>query len=267
MKVVPIEMALFTPTYRYDDPTLTAPAPGRALIEAVGLVESVPGVGPKTGGGYIGTPLAIGPLHTRLRRPYDNVEMTLPNTDVQLWNSPFIVAGHARGCFDLADRPGWHWLRWTIADHVAHDAAQAQGATPLVIVPCGAAKAKTPAPAGQLYRGTYHRLGLRAAAALTGPESIRILSARHGLLPLHDVVAPYNLRLGQPGSVTAAQLLDQATVQGLRDRPDVVLFGGRDYVDLAQQVWPHARTPLTGAAGIGEQQQRLAAIVAAGHLN
>ncbi|WP_404316420.1 DUF6884 domain-containing protein [Prescottella equi] len=259
--------SLHRPSYRYEDPTLTAPTPGRALIEAVGMVESVAGVGPKTGGGYIGVPLAIGPLHTRLLRPYDGVEMTLPNTDVRLWNSPFIVAGHAHGCFDLAERPGWHWLRWTIADHVAHDIAQARGATPLVIIPCGGSKIRTAAPAGELYRGTYFRLGLRAASALTGPESIRILSARHGLLPLHRVVAPYDLRLGQPGAVAAPELRDQAAEQSLLDRPDVVLFGGRDYVELAQQVWPHARIPLAGAAGIGEQQQRLAAIATAGHLN
>ena len=50
------------------------------------------------------------------------------------------------------------------------------------------------------------------------------------------------------------------------DHSDVVLFGGRAYVDLVRQVWPHARTPLAGTKGIGEQQ-RLAGIVSAGHLN
>lgn len=133
--------------------------------------------------------------------------------------------------------------------------------------PCGSTKAAVPSPAGQLYLGTYHRLGLRAAAALTGPDSIRILSARHGLLPLHREIAPYDLRLGQPGAVTATTLRQQAGEQGLLDHPDVVLFGGRAYVELARQVWPHARTPLAGTKGIGEQQQRLAGIVSAGHLN
>ncbi|MGV9747871.1 DUF6884 domain-containing protein [Rhodococcus zopfii] len=258
---------IHTPTYSYDDPTLTAPPPGRALIEEIGLVESVPGVGPATGGGYIGIPISIGPLHTRFRRPHDGIEMTLPNADITPWIAPFIVAGHARGCFDLASRPGWHWLRWTVADHVAHDADTTSDDGPLVIVPCGAKKAPAPSPAGQLYVGTYHRLGLRAAAALTGPNSTRILSARYGLLPLHQLVNPYNLRLGQPGSVTAAQLRAQAEDQALLDHPNVVLFGGRDYVELAQQVWPHAHTPLDGASGIGEQQQRLATIAGTRRLN
>ncbi|WKX02032.1 hypothetical protein Q3O43_29605 (plasmid) [Rhodococcus aetherivorans] len=259
---------IYTPAFRYDDPTLTPPTPGRALIEDIGLVESLPGTGPKSGGGYIGVPISIGPLHTRFLRPHDGVETTLPNTELRPWYTPFFVAGHAQNCFDLPDRPGWNWLRWTVADHLAHDAALARVDEPLVIVPCGATKDPTPSkiPAGQRYTGTYHRLGLRAAAALTGPNATRILSARFGLVPLHYLIEPYNLRLGQPGSITAERLREQAADQGLLEHRNVVLFGGRDYTALAQQVWPHARTPLAGTKGIGEQQKRLAEIAAHGQL-
>ncbi|WP_458682678.1 DUF6884 domain-containing protein [Prescottella equi] len=256
---------LFRPTYTYDNPTLTPPAPGRDLVLDVGLVESLPGVGPKTGGQYVGVPRAIGPQNTRLWRPHDGVEMNLPNTDVQLWTSPFIVAGHRRGIFDLADQPGWQWLRWTIADHVAHDAATSapqENPGPLVVIPCGAAKAPHRSPAGQLYTSGVHRLAQRAARALTGPDSIRILSARHGLLTLGQLVDPYNLRLGQPGSITAEQLRAQADQQGILGFPDVVVLAGRDYTHLAQRVWPHASTPLAGTRGIGDQQHRLARIAA-----
>lgn len=259
---------LYSPTYRYDDPSLTPPVPGRELLMKIGLVHSLPGIGPKDGGQYVGIPRAIGPLNTRLWRPYDRVEMTLPNEQVTPWTGPFgSFAIATRGIHPLSAEPGWEWLNWTVADHVAHDAAAARPSNPLVVVPCGSAKEPAAAPAGRLYRGTYHRLGLRAANALTGPESVRILSARHWLLPLHTVIEPYNLRLGQPGAITAGQLREQAADQGLLDRRDVVLFGGRDYVDLARQVWPHALTPLTGTAGIGEQQQRLATIAATGCLN
>ncbi|MEE2061566.1 DUF6884 domain-containing protein [Rhodococcus artemisiae] len=257
---------IYTPTYRYNDPTLTAPTPGRALIEDIGLVESLPGIGPKTGGGHIGVPTAIGPLHTRFLRPHDGIETTLPNTDLRPWCTPFLVAGHAQNCFDLPARPGWNWLCWTVADHLAHDTATTRADTPLVIVPCGATKDPTPSkiPARHRYTGTYHRLGLRAAAALTGLNTTRILSARFGLMPLHQLVEPYNLRLGQPGAITADQLREQAADQGLLGHHNVVLLGGRDYTALAQQVWPHAHTPLAGTKGIGEQQQRLAAMAATG---
>ncbi|SDD46360.1 hypothetical protein SAMN05444580_104338 [Rhodococcus tukisamuensis] len=57
----------------------------------VGLVESRPGIGPKGGGTYTGVPLAVGPKHTRLLRPYDGVK-TPPDTDLPHWNSPFVRA-------------------------------------------------------------------------------------------------------------------------------------------------------------------------------
>ena len=254
---------LYRPNYRYTDPTLTAPAPGRDLVMQVGMVESLPGIGPKTGGGYVGIPRAIGPQHTRLWRPHDQVEMTLPNSDVQLWNTPFITAGHRQGVFDLAHRPGWHWLRWTIADHLAHDTAAARGTIrPLVVIPCGGAKARHRSPAGLLYTSGVHRLAQRAARKLTGPESIRILSAKHGLLPLEELVDPYDLRLGQPKSITPDKLRAQADQQGILSHPDVVVLAGRDYTHLAQTVWPHAVAPLAGSRGIGGQQHRLARIAA-----
>lgn len=268
----------FRPTYTYDDPHLTPPAPGVDLIMQVGLVHSLPGIGPKIGGQYIGIPRVIGPLHTRLWRPHDQVEMTLPNTDLQLWNNTFHVAGHRHGEFKLSERPGWHWLRWTIADHVTHDLRQAAVAAdlgitpvhpgepgdPLVIVPCGAAKAAFPRPAGAMYLSGYHRLARRAARALTDDPNVRIVSALHGLLPLDQVIDPYDLRLGQPDSITAEQLEEQADHQGLLGHPDVVILAGRDYTRLALTVWPHAHTPLAGTRGIGEQQHRLARIAAGG---
>ncbi len=263
----------FRPTYTYDDPHLTPPAPGVDLIMQVGLVHSLPGIGPKTGGQYIGIPRVIGPLHSRLWRPHDQVEMTLPNTDLQLWNNTFHVTGHRHGEFKLSERPGWHWLRWTIADHLAHDLRQAAAAAdlgitpvypddPLVIVPCGGKKAAFPRPAGAMYLSGYHRLARRAARALTNDPNVRIVSALHGLLTLDQIIAPYDLRLGQPGSITADHLEDQANQQGLLGRPNVVILAGRDYTRLALSIWPHARTPLNGTRGIGEQQHLLARIAA-----
>lgn len=131
-----------------------------------------------------------------------------------------------------------------------------------MIIPCGASKAPYARPAGNLYTGGYHRMTQRAAKALTTNANIRIISALHGLLNLEQVIDPYELRLGQPGSVTADFLIAQADTQGLLSHPDVVILGGRNYSRLAQFVWPDARTPLAGTRGIGEQQHRLARIAA-----
>ncbi|MFC4604506.1 DUF6884 domain-containing protein [Rhodococcus kronopolitis] len=133
---------------------------------------------------------------------------------------------------------------------------------PLVIVRCGAPKAPTAMPAGQLYTGTYSRLALQAATTLTGddPAAIRIISARWGLLSLDRVVEPYDLRLGQPRSITAAKVRAQASKQRLLDRPNVIVLAGRAYSELVKLVWPRALTPLVGTRGIGDQQNRLARI-------
>src|SRR5690349_4767772 len=78
----------------------------------------------------------------------------------------------------------------------------------LVVVPCGGKKLNHSAPAGELYIGSYHRACRRAAEALR-PARILILSALHGLVELDQVLAPYDLRMGQPGSVTESMLTEQ----------------------------------------------------------
>ncbi|MFD6062718.1 DUF6884 domain-containing protein [Rhodococcus wratislaviensis] len=145
--------------------------------------------------------------------------MRLPNTDRLLWDTPFLIAGHRHGVFDLRHRPGWEWLDWTLHDHLTRDhhvaatTAPAHGVTPvtagesapLVIVPCGLRKRQgvEAVPAGALYLGSYHRLCQRAARRLALLKNIRILSGLYGLLTLDTVIAPYEMRLGEPGSATA----------------------------------------------------------------
>jgi len=130
--------------------------------------------------------------------------------------------------------------------------------SPLVIIPCGGKKAGHRTQARSLYRGAYFRAGLTAARRLTSPDRIRILSAMHGLLRLDELVAPYDLRMGQPGSVTAERVLRQAAEQGLVDEPHVVVLGGKAYRDVARAVWPHAEDPLAGTRSMGEQMAALA---------
>lgn len=127
----------------------------------------------------------------------------------------------------------------------------------LVIVGCGAAKTPHPAPAGHLYTGSYHRACRRAADALTAHGgTVLILSALHGLTLLDAVIAPYELRMGQPGSITPAQLRDQAAALGVLDHRPVTVLAGAAYAAAALTVWPHATTPLSGL-GIGRQLAHL----------
>jgi hypothetical protein len=138
-----------------------------------------------------------------------------------------------------------------------------ESANPLAS-PCGARKLTEPAPAGQLYTGSYHLACRRAAAALTTPDRILILSALHGLLPLDQVTTPYELRMGQPGSIGAAALRRQAEQLDLVDELQVIVLAGRAYTTAALTVWPHASTPLAGAGGLGRQLAVLSRIAGTG---
>ncbi|MDG6108326.1 hypothetical protein Daura_46485 [Dactylosporangium aurantiacum] len=128
--------------------------------------------------------------------------------------------------------------------------------TALVVVACGGAKLDRPAPAADLYVGSYHQACRRAAERLGG--RLVILSARYGLLMPHTVIAPYEQRMGQPGAVAVATLRAQARRLGLDTAGDVTVLGGREYADAASAVWPHARRPLDDARGIGPQMRALA---------
>ncbi|MER6540051.1 DUF6884 domain-containing protein [Streptomyces sp900105755] len=129
----------------------------------------------------------------------------------------------------------------------------------LVVIPCGSRKLGSPAPAADMYTGTYHRACRKAADTLR-PGLLLILSARHGLLDLDDVIEPYDTPHGAADAVTARVLLEQATARDIVGLDPVVALGGARHAGLVRAVWPHARTPLADARGMGEQMARLVAI-------
>ncbi|MFI8183945.1 hypothetical protein OG539_06830 [Actinacidiphila glaucinigra] len=132
----------------------------------------------------------------------------------------------------------------------------------LVVVPCGVRKLDHPARAADMYTGSYHRACRRAAEALH-PDRLMILSARYGLLDLDDEIEPYDTPHGHAEAATAALLHAQAADLRIAALDPVVVLGGARHVALAKTVWPHARTPLDGTRGMGEQFARLAAMARA----
>ncbi|MEU1592879.1 DUF6884 domain-containing protein [Streptomyces sp. NPDC005708] len=86
-----------------------------------------------------------------------------------------------------------------------------------------------------------------------------MLSALHGLAMLDEWLKPYDLRMGQPGSVTAERLRAQARALGVDAAQDVTVLAGSVYALAARAVWPHAATPLAGL-GIGLRIRELADI-------
>jgi hypothetical protein len=129
---------------------------------------------------------------------------------------------------------------------------------PLVIIPCGGQKLATPAPASQIYTGTYFKLCLKFARQLTPDFDIRILSAKHGLLRLEQVISPYDQRMTSALSWAWVHHIRRSSPQKMLQEPAVVSLCTGYYRRAVSTVWPHARFPLHGLGGIGKQQQWLA---------
>jgi hypothetical protein len=139
-------------------------------------------------------------------------------------------------------------------------------------LPCSAGKLAVtiPVPVADLYVGPFHRLCRRAAHAIAGSAgsagsagTVLVLSVAHGFVTLDQPLAPYELCMGEPGSVRPDQLRDQAGRLGLHHVAELVALGGRAYVDAVAAVRPDVLRPLDGCRGIGQQRARLSRIAAA----
>lgn len=133
----------------------------------------------------------------------------------------------------------------------------------IVIVGCGQRKLSRPAPAQQLYTGSYFAACSSTAAAIA-PGRWYVLSARYGLVAPSRVIEPYDLTMWQPGAVDAEEVCRQADALGLLDETVAALCGKR-YADVIADAWAghgYVMRPLAGA-GIGAQRHVLAQLRAA----
>lgn len=102
----------------------------------------------------------------------------------------------------------------------------------LYVVPCGAAKTSRPAAARDLYTGSHFRYVLagveREAAADTAEThtatQVAILSALHGLVDPDAGVAPYDVTMSDPGSITVERLAAQLGMIARVRKVDVYAF-------------------------------------------
>jgi hypothetical protein len=95
---------------------------------------------------------------------------------------------------------------------VAEDQDVAEPAAgPIVVIPCGAQKLDEPAPAELLYTSQHFQLTLRAARRLAEDQGARvfILSALHGLVDPSTVLEPYDVKMGDAGSIKPAAIAEQ----------------------------------------------------------
>jgi hypothetical protein len=128
-----------------------------------------------------------------------------------------------------------------------------------VIIPCGGAKQKSPANARDLYIGSMYRDQLATALTMTTPENIRILSAKHGLIALDTIVEPYDLKMGQKGSVTSDTLAGQLAEMLPKNETYIIdaLLPKKYAAALEDATGDWIVNHFDGCAGIGYQKQVL----------
>jgi hypothetical protein len=132
----------------------------------------------------------------------------------------------------------------------------------LVVIPCGGAKLTAPAPARELYIGSMFRDQLATALTMTTPENVRILSAKHGLLTLDEIVEPYDVKMGSGDDVTIGRVADQLeAATGGPFQKDVTIEAllPKKYaqvLEAARRFYP-VKNHFAGCAGIGYQKQVL----------
>lgn len=140
----------------------------------------------------------------------------------------------------------------------------------VVIIPCSARKLPglynalgALVTAGERYLGTFHTYARRHAERL-GAE-VLILSAAHGLIAPDQPIPDYDVAITDREQSIAygggrRKVVAQAAARGLNEPGTVVVsLCPTRYTDvLADAITPrNLRTPLAGAAGIGEQRGRI----------
>lgn len=149
------------------------------------------------------------------------------------------------------------------------DAERAPEDRPTVVVPCSAAKQTTvsdaPLPACELYTGPLFRSAYAAAQAMVARGEagrIAILSARHGLVHPGWPLESYDVKMGDPGSVTPGELAEQLAGAGellplLPKQYDAALREAAQLLGAGEQVRVN---PLAGSRGLLEMRSRLTRI-------
>ena len=129
----------------------------------------------------------------------------------------------------------------------------------IVLISCVSKKLAHPASARDLYVSPLFRLNLEYARKLQ-PDSIYILSAKHGLLDLDIEVEPYNLTLNDMATrqvqAWAEQVLEQIKQCADLSRDHFVFLAGLKYRKFLVPRLASYEVPMEGLT-IGRQLQFL----------
>lgn len=146
----------------------------------------------------------------------------------------------------------------TVTD-VSNGLTRLMNQTEWVVIPCGGKKADVTCAAVDLYVGSFFQQVLDSARSLVDDDHILILSARHGLITLDTALAPYDLKMGQAGSVSVETIVEQAIDLGIGEDDTVMTMLPKQYeTRLNEAMWSVGPIPFDvfeANAGMGEMKQ------------
>lgn len=130
----------------------------------------------------------------------------------------------------------------------------------IVLIACAKGKARNRVRASLMYQSPLFQSNLRFAKTLA-PSRIFILSALHGLLPLDQVIDPYDLTLNRMSDSQiqewSKKVLWQMASAGLDHAKDEFIFlAGDKYRKYLAQHLANVKVPMAGLS-IGKQLQFL----------
>lgn len=137
----------------------------------------------------------------------------------------------------------------------------------LCIVSCGNKKIwdknpkAGPTKAKNVYIGPFVKKS-REYAMRFYPSSWCILSAKYGFLFPNDIVSgPYNVSFNENRTnlITTKELSAQVKEKGMDSYGQIVILGGKNYVEIAKEVFSSKEilTPLSDCKGIGYMMNKL----------
>ena len=133
----------------------------------------------------------------------------------------------------------------------------------IVLISCAAKKAKEKSKAEDLYISPLFKKSLAYAKTLTTTDNIYILSAKHHLLALDKVIAPYDVSLQKDITKKEDRIKwGEKVIEELKKVADIkkdkfIILVGKDYVKPIKDRLVNVELPFDGVRGNGEMLQRL----------
>ena len=133
----------------------------------------------------------------------------------------------------------------------------------IILISCAAKKAKEKSKAEDLYISPLFKKSLAYAKTLTTTDNIYILSAKHHLLPLDKVIAPYDVSLKKDITKEEDRVKwGEKVIEELKKVADIkkdkfIILAGKDYVKPIKDRLVNVELPFDGVRGNGEMLQRL----------